>query len=171
MNADFEKQLQRQPLRELPRDWRAEILAAAAAPRRPGLRGHGEGTAAAADGEEVGRAVLCPPRRARSARPTSQDGWTTGEGVSTWPSVRAWAALAAVWVVIFLLHITAPDEPRLARNSPAMTLQSFALLHEQTLIMAQLLGQTDPTEAAEPPAAQPVAPKPRSEIASKQLVG
>ena len=29
MNADFENQLQRQPLRELPRDWRAEILAAA----------------------------------------------------------------------------------------------------------------------------------------------
>jgi hypothetical protein len=29
MNADFEQQLQRQPLRELPRDWRAEIVAAA----------------------------------------------------------------------------------------------------------------------------------------------
>lgn len=29
MSADFEKQLQRQPLRELPRDWRVEILAAA----------------------------------------------------------------------------------------------------------------------------------------------
>ena len=29
MNADFEKHLQRQPLRDLPRDWRAEIMAAA----------------------------------------------------------------------------------------------------------------------------------------------
>ena len=26
MNADFENRLQRQPIRELPRDWRAEIL-------------------------------------------------------------------------------------------------------------------------------------------------
>jgi hypothetical protein len=33
MNAEFEKQLQRQALRELPRQWRAEILAAAAGPR------------------------------------------------------------------------------------------------------------------------------------------
>ena len=30
MNADFENRLQRQPIRELPRDWRSEILAAAA---------------------------------------------------------------------------------------------------------------------------------------------
>ena len=29
--------------------------------------------AAVTEGEKVGRAVLCPPRRARSARPTSQD--------------------------------------------------------------------------------------------------
>jgi hypothetical protein len=76
-----------------------------------------------------------------------------------------------VWVVIFLLHLTAPDEPRLARNSPPMSLQSFALLHQQTLIMAQLLGQTDPTDAAESPAALPAAPKPRSERAPKQLPG
>jgi len=170
MNADFEKQLQRQPLRELPRDWRAEILAAAAAPRPSGLRGHGEGAASVTYGEKVGRAVPCPPRRARSARPTSQDGWLTGEGTSTWPSLRAWAALAAVWGVIFLLHLTAPDEPRLARNSSPMTLQSFAILHQQTLMMAQLLGQTDQPDAGEPPAALPAPPKPRSEIARKQLM-
>jgi hypothetical protein len=124
MNADFEKHLQRQPLRELPRDWRDEILPTAA-----------------------------------DSRP------------STWPSLRAWAALGAVWVVIFLLHLSAPDEPRLAGNSPKMTMRSFAMLHEQTLMMAQLLGQTDQPDAVEPPAALPVAPKPRSEIAHEQLIG
>jgi hypothetical protein len=157
MNADFESQLQRQPLRELPRDWRAEILAAAS-----GLRDRGEGATLLTDEDEVGRAVLCPPRRARSARPTSSD------GISTWPSLRAWAALAAVWLVIFLLHVAAPDEPRLARNSPAMTLQSFARLHEQTLMMAQFPSQTD---VAEPPVAPPSPPKPRSEMPRKQLIG
>ena len=165
MNADFEHRLQRQPIRELPRDWRSEILAAAAVSRPARLQSRGEGTASVMDGEEVGRAVLCPPRRAQSARPTSQD------GASTWPSLRAWASLAAVWLVIFLLHSTAPDEPRLARASTPMTLQSFALLHQQTLMMAQLLGQTDPADPGQPPAAPAAAPKPRSKIAPKQLIG
>jgi hypothetical protein len=52
-----------------------------------------------------------------------------------------------------------------------MTLQSFAMLHEQSLIMAQLLGQTDQADTDEAHTALPAPPKPRSEIARKQLVG
>jgi hypothetical protein len=154
MNADFESQLQRQPLRELPRDWRADILAAAAP-----LNGNPQS------------AIRNPQSSHGSteSRPTLPA--FPGEGVSTWPSLRAWTALAAVWVVIFLLHFTAPDEPRLARNSSPMTMQSFAMLHEQTLMMAKLLGQPDQADAVEPPAALPSPPRPRSEIARKQLVG
>ena len=65
-------------------------------------------------------------------------------------------ALAAVWVVIFLLHLTAPDEPRLAGNSPGMTMRSFAMLHEQTLMMAESLGQPNPRQpaAADPGSAE-----------------
>jgi hypothetical protein len=144
MNADFEKQLQGQPLRELPRDWRAEILAAASVPS---------------------------PSSLRPVHPGLGDAASLGGSFSAWPSLRAWAALAAVWVVIFLLHFIAPDEPRLARNSPAMTMQSFAILHEQTLMMAQLLGQTDPADPGQPPAAPAAAPRPRSEIARKQHIG
>ncbi len=157
MNADFEKHLQGQPLRELPRDWRAEILAAAS-----GLRDRGDGATLLTDEDKAGRAVLCPPRRARSARPASLD------GISTWPSLRGWAALAAVWVVIFLLHLTAADKPRLAGNSPGMTMRSFAMLHEQTLMMAETLGQSNPHQ---PAAADPAPPRPRSEIAHRQLIG
>jgi hypothetical protein len=76
--------------------------------------------------------------------------------------------LVAAWVVIFLLHFTAPDEPRLAGNSSSTTIQSFATLQQQTLMMAQLLGQTD---YAEPPAALPAAPKPRSERPMQQMIG
>ena len=104
MNADFEKQLQCQPLRELPRDWRAKSSATATDSPVP------------------------PPG----------------------PRLRAWAALAAVWVVIFLLHLTAPDEPRLAGNSPAMTMRSFAMLHEQTLMMASF--SANPIPPSRPPA-------------------
>ena len=158
MNADFEKQLQGQPLRELPRDWRAEILAAAAGcavsgraalPRRPEL---GRSRSFALPEDEISRL-------------------TGGEGVSTWPTVRAWAGLAAMWVVIILLHLTAPDEPRLARSSPPMTLQSFAMLREQTLIMVQLLGQTEQPDAEQPRIALPAPPKPRSEIARRHFIG
>ena len=141
MNSDFEKQLQRQPWRELPRDWRAEILGAASVPRPSGLG---------------------------PVHHSFGDGGSPGQGISTWPSLRAWAGLAAVWLVIFLLHVAAPDEPRLGRNTPAMTLQSFARLHEQTLMMAQFPGQTD---VAEPPVALPALPKPRSEMPRKKLIG
>jgi hypothetical protein len=131
MNTDFENRLQRQPLRELPRDWRAGILAAASVP--------------------TSGAVRC-----------------RAEAASTWPSFRAWVTLGAAWVVIFLLHFTSPEEPRLARNSAPMTLQTFAMLHEQTMRMADLLGQTD---ADEPPAALPAPPQPRSQRAPRQLIG
>jgi hypothetical protein len=155
MNADFEKQLQGQPLRELPRDWRGEILAAAS-------------------GSPNGRAVL--PRRPEMGRSGSfalpdNEICRPREVVSTWPSLRAWAGLAAAWVVIFLLHVTAPDEPRLARSSSSATTMSFAKMQEQTLMMAQLLGQPDQADAGDVPAALPAPPKPRSEIARKQLVG
>jgi hypothetical protein len=85
-----------------------------------------------------------------------------------WPCPQAWAALGAAWVVIFVLHFTAPDEPRLAGNSHPLTPQSFAILQQQTMMMAQLLG---PTDGDEPPAALPVGPKPRSEMARKELIG
>ena len=161
MNDDLENRLQRQPLRELPREWRAEILAAAA----PLSDGH----------TRRGRAAL--PRRPELGRsssfalPFEMSALTGGKGISTWPSLRAWAALAAVWLVIFLLHFTAPDQPRLARASSPMSFQSFAMLHEQTMRMALLLGQTDPTEADETRIALPAPPRPRSEISRKQLIG
>jgi hypothetical protein len=112
-------------------------------------------------GEILAAASAAQPRRCRGFR----------EEVSTWPSLRAWASLAAVWVVIFLLHLAAPDEPRLAGNSASVSMLSFAKMHEQTLMMAQLLGQPDQADAGEAAAVLPAAPKPRSEIARKQLVG
>ena len=88
------------------------------------------------------------------------------EWFSPWP--KAWAALGAAWVVILIFHFTAPDEPRLAGNSYPLSPQSFAILQLQTIMMAQLLG---PTDIDEQPAAQPAAPKPRSEKARRQLIG
>jgi len=82
------------------------------------------------------------------------------------PFPRAWGALGAAWVVIIALHFTTPHEPRFTGNSYAP--QSFAILQEQTMMMAQLLG---PTNADEKPSALPAEPKPRTERTRKELIG
>jgi hypothetical protein len=131
MKTEFEKQLEGQPLRELPREWRSKILAAA------------------------------------SGAPRSMP----AEWLSSWlwPHPRAWTGLAAAWIVIFLLHLTAPDEAGAARNSSPMRFESFAKMREQTVLMAQLLGSLDD---GDPPAAATTAPpKPRSEGPRRQLIG
>jgi hypothetical protein len=125
MNSEFENHMQRQPMRDVPPQWRARIMAAA------------------------------------QPKPAPWREWL-------WPCPQAWAALGAAWVVICVLHFTTPDEPRLAGNSHSETPQTFAILQEQTVIMAQLLG---PIDGDEQPAALPVGPKPRSEIARRQLFG
>ena len=52
---------------------------------------------------KVGRAVLCPPRRARSARPTNQDGRITISGIFSVPFRPAQASVAGmVWIIALL---------------------------------------------------------------------
>ena len=129
MNADFEKRLQDQPMREPPREWRAEILRAAARDERPPFV-----------------SLLAS--------------WL-------WPHPRAWAGRAAVWAVILLLDCTAPRGPRVARGSAAMPYPSLAIMRQQNLLMAQLLGPAD----AEAPAALPAPPKPRSDRLRPRGIG
>ena len=88
------------------------------------------------------------------------------EWFQPWP--QAWATLGAAWAVIFVFHFTTPDEPRAVGHSYPLRSQSFAILQEQTMMMAQLLG---PTDGDEHPATLPVGPKPRSEVARRQLIG
>jgi hypothetical protein len=125
MNSDFENQLQRQPMREVPQNWRARILAAA----------------------------------------QPQPAWWR-EWFSPWP--KAWAALGGAWMVIFFFHFTTPDEPHQAGVSYPASAQSFAVLQQQTVMMAQLLG---PADMDDRPPALPQKPKPRSERWLKQLIG
>ena len=123
MNSEFENQLQRQPMRELPQHWRGKILAA--------------------------------------AQPAPA--WWR-EWFSPWP--KAWATLGAAWMVIFFFHLTTPNDPHQAGKSYPPP--SFAVLQQQTLMMAQLLGPIDPDEHRP---ALPAEPKPRSEKSRKELMG
>ena len=86
---EFEQKLSRQPLRQVPADWRAEILAAADVNRR-----------------EVVRAFTS----AATIRLRLREIF--------WPAPTAWAGLAAVWIFIFAVNFSMRDTfPRIAEKS------------------------------------------------------
>src|ERR1035441_6307492 len=83
---DFEKRLARQPLRQVPGEWREEILSAA-------------------------RQVSLPEHATRNTQqlPASRSLLSTiNYQLSTllWPHPTAWAGLAAVWLVILVINLS-----------------------------------------------------------------
>src|SRR6185295_18307333 len=131
---DFEQRLQRQPLRPVPTDWRAEILSQAKdAPHAPRLTPH---------------AFLS----------------TLNQQLSTilWPCPKAWAGLAAVWLIILTLSFaTGEKSTTVAKRQPPPTPEMLMVLKEQEKILAELLtDRSEPREAERPKSATP---SPRSE--------
>ena len=139
MNSDdFEKHLQRQPLRQVPQDWRAEILrsAAASSPSTP------------------------DPLLRRSTAKTDRPSFLS---TIFWPNPKAWAGLAAVWVAIFVLRFTSRDNvPHMAKTSSPRAQQIVMNLKEQQQILAELIGATaGPSEMDRP---KRFVPQPHSEL-------
>src|SRR5664280_2576256 len=102
MNTDdFEKRLQREPLRQIPGEWREQILSAA---RQASLAEHA-------------------PRTTQHAPPSPSLLSTIHHQLSTllWPHPTAWAGLAAVWLMILGVNLTTQDaSTRFAKHaSPA----------------------------------------------------
>jgi hypothetical protein len=126
MNHDeFEQRLRRQPIRPIPGDWRADILAAARAAQP------GESPVA------IHRSWLA----------------ILNQQLSTllWPHPRAWAGVTAVWVVIFVLHLAARDTDGPGRemaspSSPEIT----AELRQQQRMFAELMGTAEAQDADRP---------------------
>jgi hypothetical protein len=137
MNPDeFERRLQRQPCRQLPREWRQDILSAAHRATRPG---------------HVSRLTFHSFLSAFRA-PLS---------AALWPSARAWAALAAVWVVIIAVNFSLRDRTDVAAAKAVRPSADVILaLREQGKLMAELIGPTSPLEAVPP---KTPLPQPRSE--------
>ena len=133
--------LQRRPLRPVPAEWRADILAAA-------------------------RASVLEPQ-AQSPVPSflsTLNSLPVWKDLSTvlWPCPQAWAGLAAVWLVILAVnHATADKTPALAQASLPPSPEMIRLVREQRRELAQLLEPLEPPPA-EPP--KPFIPRPRSEI-------
>ena len=148
MNSDdFEKRLQRQPLRPAPGAWREEILAAA---RQAALPRHA-------------------PRTTHHAAPSLLS--TLYHQLSTilWPHPTAWAGLAAVWLLILgLNHATRDAAPRLAQGSRPPAAGLFMAFQEQERVLAELIGPQEVPVAARP---KVVRPQPRSERRRELLIG
>jgi len=119
---DFEQFLKRQPVRALPREWRAGILAAAVDARREQLVKRDEETAS-----------------------PSTPWWL----VWLLPSRAAWAGVACAWVVILGLDAASrPDGATSARGSEGAQ-QNLAMLVERQQWLQQFCLRME-RESAEP---------------------
>ncbi|MGA9452365.1 MAG: hypothetical protein WBW41_13595 [Verrucomicrobiia bacterium] len=131
---DFEQKLQRQPLRQIPAGWREEILAVA--------------------GQESSPARRVPERHWLS---------TLSHQLSTllWPHPKAWAGLAAVWILIFAVDFSLRDKtPGVAGKSAPPSRELVAELKQQRRMLAELIGAHDTSDADR---SIPLVPRPRSE--------
>jgi hypothetical protein len=133
---DFEKQLQERPIRRVPAEWRAEILATA----------------------KAAASSVSPVNPAKKKSPLS----TIGSYISGIFSLQpgALAGLAAVWVLIFVFHISTHDESQVAVDSTPVSKEVMAEAREQRQFYAEMVGLCE-TRDAEPP--RTFLPRPRSE--------
>ena len=133
---DFEQKLQRQPLRQIPGEWREEILTAvelAAVTRHPS--------------------------------PATRPSWlsTLNHQLSTllWPHPKAWAGLAAVWILILAVDFSPRDKtPGLAEKSAPPSPEVIVELRQQQRMLAELIGSRDERDADR---SKSFVPQPRSE--------
>ncbi len=140
---DFEQKLSRQPLRQIPAEWRAEIL-------------------------REGRRVAVPNQNKKLDADTASVpklNWlsTLNHQLSTffWPHPKAWAGLAAVWVFILVLNFSMRDKtPMVAEKSAPLSPEVMVQLKKQQLMFAELVGTCETPDANRQ---KLFAPRPRSE--------
>jgi hypothetical protein len=117
----LERRLNHQPLRQIPAEWRGEILAAADVDRR-NVRAF---TSAATIGARL-REIF-------------------------WPAPAAWAGLAAVWIFIFAVNFSMRDSsPRLAEKSAPPSPEVIVELRQQQRLFAELVGPRETRDADRP---------------------
>jgi hypothetical protein len=132
---ELEKKLSRQPLRTVPTEWRKEILA-----------------------------IACTAQLSRPASRIPHHGLfsTLAARLSSvlWPHPRAWAALAAAWVLILALDFSTHDtSPAIAENFSPPSPEAVAELKKQRRLFAELVGGYEAPEADRP---RIFSPRPRS---------
>jgi hypothetical protein len=130
-------------LRQVPAEWREEILSAA----------NKVGTARRVVHGRLGEASL--------------PNWlsTLNSQLSTilWPHPQAWAGLAAVWILILAVDFSVRDKsPVMAEKFAPPSPEVVAELKQQQRMLAELIG---PRETHDADRTKPFVPQPRSERA------
>jgi anti-sigma factor RsiW len=137
-----------------------------------GLR---QGQRTAALWEQVEQRVVTAAQSDARSRPSTLDarppGWlsTINSQLSTllWPHPKAWAGLAAVWLVILGVNFaTGETTPRLEARVTPPSPDTLRLLKQQEQLLAELSGWAEPREADRPKATPP---RPRTERRDEQL--
>jgi hypothetical protein len=129
----FEEHLCRQPLREVPADWRREILSAARAEGVP----------------EVSRRAVRESLAGRFRRRLNT--WL-------WPHPVAWSVLGVCWVVILAVNLSLHEPvPLLAKKSLPMNADALAEFKRERLLLVELAGaqETPDVDRAKKNAQQP----------------
>jgi hypothetical protein len=130
----FERRLRCQTMREVPREWRAEILSAA------------------------GRGSKAESRAQADRWPSTL---VTRLSTLLWPHPKAWAGLAAVWICIFVLNFSTRDRvPSVAQKISAPSPEMIVELKKQQRMFAELVGTLETPDADRQ---KIFSPKPRSE--------
>jgi hypothetical protein len=127
----FEQHLRRQQPREIPPEWRGQILSAAAATRVP---------------EELPLSESLIARLRRQLR------------AYLWPHPIAWAALGACWVVILAVNLSLHEPaPVMAKKSMPVAPDTLAELKREQLLLAEVAGvsETPDVDRAKKDALQP----------------
>ena len=131
---EFEQRLGRQRMKEIPREWREEILANAGQELR---------------GEDRTRAQFWP------------SSLISRFSAMLWPSPAAWGGLAVVWVLILAIDFSVRDKiPVLAEKSTPPSPEMIVELRQQRRLLAELIGPRDISAADR---SKSLAPRPRSE--------
>jgi hypothetical protein len=115
----FEQRLSRQPLRQVPPEWREEMLAAAAS-------------------------YHPLPVERRSFLSTLNSQLST----ILWPHPVAWAGLAAIWVFIFAVDFSTHDRtPVVAQRTSPPPVEMILEVRQQQRLLAELLGPRETRDA------------------------
>jgi hypothetical protein len=78
-----------------------------------------------------------------------------------YPCRRTWAALAAVWMALFIFNVSQRDKAELAaRKLPPPSPEAILAFRQQEKLLAEWIGPNE-TRAAEPP--KPFSPRPSSQ--------
>src|SRR5713226_4434921 len=146
MNSDdFEQRLQRQPPRQIPPEWRAEILSKAHHASR--ITHSSRRSQTKADHVSFWRVIIS----------------TLNSQLSTllWPSPKAWGSLAVIWLLLLIVNASMSDKSisvagALSRPAP----ERLMAWREQERLLTELLGPREMPVAEKP---KPAASSPRSE--------